>query len=266
MRRGRVQVRRERPTALSWSIALTVTMLVVYVLTLQSARPDAVETVAPAPRVTRTVALEAIEGWCVVLGEYPSEDSARMEAASDASRGSAGCVVEGDGKWRVLGAMYEGERDARRVAARLQREGFAEADVLPLTAEALTLRITAPDQQIDAIAAVDAALLAQVRQLGVLALQLDRGDIRPDGARTLCAVAQGEVAEAGRSLARMPGATDNGLCAALVDAAGRLADQLGTLAESGQDAPAALSGMMRLVQIETFLRLRSLREGLITGG
>ena len=266
MRRGRIQVRRERPTALSWSIALTVTMLVFYVLTLQSGRQEVVETVAPAPRVTRTVALEAVEGWCVSLGQYPNEDSARMEAAGYVSRGSAGFVFESDGKWHVLGAMYEGERDAGRVAARLQREGFGEAAVLPLTADALTLRITAPDQQIDAIAAVDAALLGQIRQLGVLALQLDRGEIRPDGARTLCAVAQGEVGEAGRALARIPGASDNGLCAALVGAADGLAGQLGALAESGQDAPAALSGMMRLIQIDTFLRLRTIRAGLVSGG
>ena len=45
-------VRRDRPTALAVSIALMVTMLVVYVLTLEAARPDAVERVSAAPRCT----------------------------------------------------------------------------------------------------------------------------------------------------------------------------------------------------------------------
>ena len=39
----RVRVRRDRPSALSWALALAVTMLAVYLITLSAPRPDDAE-------------------------------------------------------------------------------------------------------------------------------------------------------------------------------------------------------------------------------
>ena len=151
----RVQVRRERPTAAAWTVAMAVTMLFVYVLTLGAARPVAVESVSAAPRVTREIRLRALKMYCVSLGSWPDAGNARIEAAGFVSRGAAGFVREVDGVWHVLGAMYGDQRDARRVAKRLTESGEARAEVLCLEAGAVTLRVTAPERQIGAIAAAD---------------------------------------------------------------------------------------------------------------
>lgn len=265
MKGRQVSVRRERPTALAWAVALAVTMLVVYVLTLNASLPDAVESVSAAPRVTQTIELEALEMWCVSMGRWDSAESARVEAAGFTARGAAGCVHEIDGAWYVLGAMYDTERAAKRVAARLRDGEGTEAEVLRLEADGVTLRVTAPDQQIDAIGAADAALRAQVDRLGGIALQLDRRELEPDAARTLCALASTEVLEAGGRLSDMPGARENALCAALIGRAEALSGQLDGIAASAQTSGGALSGMVRLIQIDAFLGLRDLRRGLLSG-
>ena len=46
-----MRVRRERPSAVSWGIALVITMLIVYILTLDAGRMVVVESVSAAPRI-----------------------------------------------------------------------------------------------------------------------------------------------------------------------------------------------------------------------
>ena len=256
----RVRVRRERPTALAWALALAVTMLVVYLLTLQADRTEAVESVSAAPRVTREIRFEALEWWCVSMAECASAEEARLLASGYTARGAAGCVARmGDG-WNVLGAAYDGEREARRIAERLRTEEGLSAEVLPLGADPLRLRITAPEKQIEAIAAADATLRAQERQLGQLARQLDRGEAQPEGAKTLCALASDEAEETCRALKEIPGAAENRLCAGLIEALDALSRQQDTFAHSGQIAAASLSGMARCIQVETLLRHRELLQ------
>ena len=122
MNRTRVRVRRDRPGAAAWAIALVVTMLVVYLLTLDAARPDVVESVSAAPRVTREIAFEPIEGWCVSLCDCESAEAARIQASAYTSRGAAGYVARVNGVWHVLGAAYETRREAERVAGKLRKE------------------------------------------------------------------------------------------------------------------------------------------------
>lgn len=258
----RVRVRRDRPTALAWAIALAVTMLVVYLLTLDAARPDVVESVSAAPRVTREIEFGALEGWCVSMARCDSPESARLQASGFTARGAAGDVAQLDGAWHVLGAVYASEKDAARIAERLKKDAGIDAQALRLDAGGLKLRITAPQAQIDAIAGADALLRAQARQLGEVALQVDRGEIGADGARTLCAVAASEADEAAAALGAIPGADENRLCAALIarlDALSRMQD---AVARDAAASGAALSGMLRCAQVETFLGHRDLLRAL----
>lgn len=254
----RVRVRRDRPTALAWSIALAVTMLVVYLATLNAGRPDVVESVSAAPRVTREIEFEKLEGWCVSMARCDSPESARIQASATTARGAAGDVALLDGAWHVLGAVYASEKDAERVAGRLKKDAGIDAQVLRLAADGLRLRITAPQRQIDAIAGADALLRAQAKQLGEVALQVDRGEIGADAARTLCAVAASEAAEARAALDALPGAAENGLCAALIARLDALAAMQDAVAKDGRTTGAALSGMLRCAQVETFLGHRAM--------
>ena len=259
-----VRVRRERPTAAAWALALLLTMLVVFALTLGATAPDAVESVSAAPRVTRQVVFAAMERWCVSMGRYEDAGRARIEAAGCASGGGAGMVQQIDGGWHVLGAMYASERAAKRVAGRLEAKGFP-AEVLRLRADRVELRITAPERQIEAIAAADAALRDRVKQLDDMALQLDHGELQTDGARTLCALACTETDQTRQALAMQSGASESGLSAALVEALEALSAQLRDISDSGQTSRVALSGMLRLAEIDAFLRLRALQQALGAG-
>ena len=73
MNMARVRVRRERPTTVALAVALCVTMLVVYVLTLNLKGPDVVESMAAAPRVTREIRFEPLEGWCVRMARCETQ-------------------------------------------------------------------------------------------------------------------------------------------------------------------------------------------------
>lgn len=262
----RVRVRRDRPTALAWAVALCVTMLVVYVLTLNAGRPDVVESMASAPRVTRQLEFEALEGWCVRLARCETDEEARLRAAATVGRGAAGYVAPLEGEWAVLGALYESERDARRVAERLASQEGIEADAVPLGADSLKLRITAPQSQIDAIAGADALLREQTRQLGQMALQLDRGELRPEAARTLFSVAAAEAERTAAALSAIPGAGENGLCAGLIERAEALAGLLDALSAAGAEGGATLSGMVRCAQMENFVKQVELQQGVKAGG
>ena len=258
----RVRVRRERPTTVAVAMALCVTMLVVYVLTLDLRRPDVIESMASAPRVTRQIEFDRLEGWCVSMARCASRQEARLQASRWVNRGAAGCVAEQDGGWLVLGAMYGSGREAERIAKRLKDAEGIPAEAVRMGAEKLTLRVTAPEAQIEAVAGADALLRRQEKQLGEVALQLDRNEIGADAARTLCAVASSEASEAARSLSAIPGAGENGLCAGLIERLNAMAELQKAVADSGRTNGATLSGMLRCAQIEGFLGQLALQSGM----
>ncbi len=262
MNMARVQVRRERPTALAVAVALCVTMLIVYVLTLNVKGPDVVESMAAAPRVTRQIEFEPLEGWCVAMARCDSEQEARLQASAWVSRGAAGYVTPWESGWAVLGAVYASERDALRIARRLSEDEGLTAETLHMKAEGMTLRITAPQAQIDAVAAADALLRRQADQLGSVALQLDRGEIGPDAARTLCALAATEGGDAAKAIGAIPGAADNALCAGLYQRLLSLSEMHRTIAESTRAGGASLSGMLRCAQVACFTGQLELLNGL----
>ncbi|MBR2799177.1 MAG: hypothetical protein IKF98_09730 [Clostridia bacterium] len=256
----RVRVRRERPTALALAVALCVTMLVVYVLTLDVKRPDAVESMAATPRVTKEIAFDDLSGWAVSMATCESQQAARLQASAWVGRGAAGCVRELDGQWRVLGALYDSRKTAERISQRLTETEGIPAEVIHLEAKGLTLRVTAPVVQIEAVAGADALLRRQGRQLGEVALQLDKGEITPDAARTLCALAATEAAALADSLAAIPGAGENALCAALTGRLRDLAKMQDAVARGDHANATALSGMLRCAQIEGFMGMREMME------
>lgn len=258
----RMQVRRERPTPLALAMALCVTMLIVYVLTLNPGKPDVVESMAPAPRVTRQIAFEPLEGWCVAMARCASEQEARLQASAWVGRGAAGYVTRLEDGWAVLGAVYASEKDARRIAKRLADDEGLPAEALCMKADGLTLRITAPEAQIEAVAGADALLRRQAEQLGSVALQLDRNEIGADAARTLCALAATESGDAAKALGGIPGAADSALCRGLYERLLSLSQMQQAIADNARAGGASLSGMLRCAQVECFMGQYELLSGL----
>ena len=249
----RVRVRRERPTAVAWALALAVTMLAVYVLTLTAALPDPATQTAAAPRVSRPLTLPPLRGWCVTLGSYPTPAAARMAAAGYAGSGAAGIVRRSEAGWQVLGALYDSENQARRVADHLREAEAIEAGILPLSADEVRLRITAPEDQIEAIAEAAALLKTQAEQLHDLAAQLDRATLQPEAARSLCALS---ATEAEALCARLAEPKED-LCADLAKALIRLSGHLNDIAQS---KPPDLPGTLRRAALDDFLQLLTLQE------
>ena len=262
MNLSRVRVRRERPTALALAVALCVTMLVVYVLTLNVKEADVVQSMASAPRVTRQIEFGALEGWCVCMARCDTAQEARLQASAWVSRGAAGYVTESEGQWLVLGALYDSRGEAERIAKRLSDDERIPAEALELSADKLTLRVTAPQAQIDAVAGADALLREQTARLGELALQLDRGEIEADAVRALCALSATEASDLSKSLSAIPGAAENGLCAALIARLDALSGMLDTVAGSANTGGAALSGMLRCAQLDNFTGQREMMWGM----
>ncbi len=249
----RVKVRRDHPSALSWAIALLVTMLCVYLLTLGGGAHPPVASIASddgAARVTEQISFEPLSIWAVSLGDFDAAEAARIEAARYAPRGAAGFVWEDGDVFRVLAAGYTSEADAKRVAEGLQAAEGIEAATCVRSAERVRLRITATEKQIEALTACESTLRKQTIELFELSFQLDRAEIDAEAARTLLAVAAGRLDEILKSLRAIPGASENAVLSGLFSLTERLRASLFVLSTENSKTALSLSGKIKYNTLE----------------
>ncbi len=248
---NRVRVRRERPSALTWAIALAVTMLAVYFVTLSAPQTGRVEEASTGIRVTREIDFEALTLYFADLGCHADSSQARIAAAAYAERGAAGVVYSAADGFHVLGAGYALEADAKRIAERLGQQENIATSVLTLTAPALSLRVTAPEEDVETIVEADRTLRTQLNQLNTLALQVDRGELSERSAKTLSKVAASEVRTARKRLEKISGSSDQPVCAALIRMLASLEENLSDVSGEG----AVLSGRLRCCHADCALKL-----------
>ena len=204
--------------------------------------------------------MEGMTIYFADLGCHAEPGEARIAAAALAMRGAAGAVwTDGTGS-HVLGAAYPLEADAARIAARLAERELLDAGVLALSAQPVSLRITAPEADVEAIAGADRILRVQMDQAASMALQLDRGELSAASARTLAAVSASELEGARRALEAVPGADQSEFCAGLIDQLDGLSSALKAVAK-GSDSGAALSGRLRCCHVYGVLRLLDFLNG-----
>lgn len=258
-----VRVRRDRPSALSWALALAVTMLAVYLITLTApaAREEAAETAARGPRVTQELTLEGETAYFADLGCHADALLARTAAAQLAARGAAGVTYRDAEGIHVLGAAYRLEADAARIARQLSQREQLSAAVLELSAEPVSLRITAPEQDVQAIVDADSILHTQLKQIASMALQVDRGELSAESARTLAAVACSELDAARNQLEQISGAAEDTVCAGLLFQLERLSGGLEAVGH-GAERGAALSGRLRSCHVDGLLNRIEWLQGL----
>lgn len=251
---NRVRVRRDRPSALSWALALAVTMLAVYLITLGATGEEAAEDASSGVRVTREIELRELTAYFADMGVHADEWRARVAAAEYAGRGAAAVVYEDADGFHVLGAGYVLEADARRIAERLGGQEDIEAGVLALSGQKRSLRVTAPEADVEAIIDADRVLRAQLSQINTLALQVDRGEVPASSARTLAKVAASEARSARRKLEQIDGGADQPVCAQLAGMLLRLEENLGAAAQRNLSA-AEISGKLRCCHVDGTIRL-----------
>jgi len=256
-----VRVRRERPSGLSWAVALMIAMVMVYIVTL-SVDDEQAEDVFAGPKVIREMSLAGLEMHMVSLCRCTSSGEARLMAAGYTGRGGAGYIYQNSDGYHVLGAACPEKRDALRIAERLAGESGVEAQVVTCTAPEIDMRITAPEVQVQAIADADALLREQATHLGILAAQVDKSEVTQGTVETLCAVAATKAGASAKILRTIQGGEENVLCSGLVVRLDALEESLNAVAGSARRDAAALSGMLRCAQIDTFLGLASLQNSL----
>ena len=260
---GRVRVRRERPCALSVALALMITMLCVYLLTLgASLMPEAsIPSSGDAPRVTEEVAFESAQAYFVALGRFDTAQEARIEAARYIPRGAAGYVVEDGETFLALGAAYQTEAEAARVAQSLSQTENLTCEVYSQSAERVRLRVTAQEEHIAAVQNAEALLRATAAQAAEIAFQLDRAEIDPEAARTLINIASGRLGDAHEALSAIPGAAQNSVCAQLLSLTERFQASLFVLSGENSNTTLSLSAKIKYNGIEVALgHMRCLRE------
>lgn len=245
----RVRVRRERPSVLSWALALALTMLAVYLITLSAGRDwDGDDAEPAAARVTRETILPGATAHLAALGPYADASTARIAAAELTRRGAAGMVFQKDGQTYVAGATYDQPTDAQRIAARLQEQGLPGI-ALTLSAQDVRLKITAREDDAESLERAATTLREVLSRLGELALKLDRGTLGSRETRTLAAVSRSELSAAAQALRKVNGAEDQRVCGELLRLCEQILSELDPIAQSRDLTGAALSGQLRCVQI-----------------
>lgn len=247
----RVRVRRDRPSALTWAVALAVTMLAVYFVTLSAPAEKKTEDASAGVRVTRELEFAALTVHFADLGCHADASAARIAAAAYVARGAAGVVYEDGAGFHVIGAGYALEADAKRIAERLGRQEGIETGVLTLSAPGLSLRVTAPEEDAETIAGADRTLRTQMEQLSTLALQVDRGEVSAASARTLAKVSAAEVRAVRKRMESISGGADQPVCAAMTGMLRSLEENLSRVKGEG----AELSGQLRCCHADCAVRL-----------
>lgn len=256
----RVRVRRDRPSALTWALAMAVTMLAVYLVTLGATGEETAQEAASGTRITREIELQGLSAYFADLGVYADAWQARVAAAEYAGRGAAAVVYDDADGFHVLGAGYARESDAVRIVRRLSAQEDIQASVLALSGRGWSLRITAPEEDVEAVVDADRELRAQLNQIGTLALQVDRGEVSIASARTLAKVAASELRSARKRLERSSGA-DQSVCVHLIQLLLRVENQLAAKAQKGLST-AELSGRLRCCHVDGTIGLIELLNAL----
>jgi len=178
MRTRMVRTRR-RGGSMKWAVVLLFAAMAVYVrvslpmlMDMRGNEPDP----TVGERVTREVAIEAIDIHLICFGEWGTQSAAQMEAGRYVPRGAAGYVMQEGERFCVIGAMYEDAAQAERVCTQLGAAEGLSCSVKRNRAAEVRMRMTAREGQIEAFVQGEKTMRQTWRALGALSLALDRGE------------------------------------------------------------------------------------------
>ncbi len=236
MRTRLVRVRRKHARSMRLAMLFLAFSIAVYLLSWALRGPasaPATEPVStpsaslsPAPRVTEDIRLEPLSCYLVVLLSAESPEAARVEAARYVRRGAAGYVLPRDNQYLVIGAAYEAEAEAQKIAQRLGEQEKLTARVLPMASRPVALRVTATQAQLSALVQAEKTFRAIGTQLGEIAYALDAGTLTQDGALDSLSHAKVEAELAYRTLDRAAGSEQNPVVQGMLELVLQLKTQL----------------------------------------
>ncbi len=193
MRTRRVRVARSRPSGLAVALVYLVTALILFLLTLNTAKDaPADETLAPYEKsVTRDIFLAGGECALVHLGAFQNETDARICCSRYQRAGAAGFLYADNGTYYAVGNAYPDENAASNAVSLVRMRGL-DAGVIALPTDGVTLRLTAPESGIAAVENAYNAVLTLEDMLFQLSERLDSEALSASSARTFAAVASHE--------------------------------------------------------------------------
>ena len=155
-----VRVRRNRPSVLSAALALMLTMLFVYLISLSAAsRPESAPAASQAI-ASSDVRMDGLSAAFECEGRYDLPLDARVAAAKCVQSGGAGLILPDGAQYAVV----------RSVSSAAEGE-----NVIRRSAPGLTLRVSGPASELMAVADAVDFLRAQTTETGSLAQTLESG-------------------------------------------------------------------------------------------
>ena len=179
------------------AILCCIMMYACYMYTLpESVNDTTVAQAAAQPRITASITIPAISLYAVSLGSFDTETEALPYAAMYSARGAAGCIVETDSGWEILGAGFFSSGEANAACRRLTEEENIPARTILYAGKETRISLTASRTQTEAITTALAILESIPKELLQISAQVDSGQLDPDTARSLIAMRHNEVLHA----------------------------------------------------------------------
>ncbi len=157
-----VRVRRSRPSALSLALALMLTMLFVYLISLAPDSQEVQDIASAHTQGSGEVRMEGLEAAFLCEGRYADQLEARLAATRCVQNGGAGMILADGDTYAVVRAAVTPED--------------APEDALKLSEDGLTLRLQGAAEEIAAVSDAVGFLRAQATETGSLANALESGD------------------------------------------------------------------------------------------
>lgn len=236
-------------------------MYCTYMHTLDLSAAETYPAAAQA-RINSTVSLSPVRMYAVSLGLFETQTEARPRAGMYTARGAAGCMVETDGGFELLGAIYPDEAEAASVCHRLNEAENIPARVVPCTADGIDISVTATSAQTDAIAAAIEFMEYVPGELIAISGRVDAGLCTPRTAVSLISVMLTEGLRLRDELSRELGVTAD-IFSRMVETG--LIDMCDSLAYiCSEDAPGGLmlSSLMKQCAIDTILYMINMQHTL----
>lgn len=249
----RVKVRRERPAAAAWALAVLLTALFVFLIARGAGTQSGEETPESAPRRAYALTFAPLETHLVQFGAYEDALSARIEAARYMPRGAAGYVLEGS-LYRVIGAGYDSRQDAQGVCERLREEEGMEASVYSLSSGEVELTIQGTQAQVEALTQAETALRNAAAQLNETAFGYDRGELSSEDARNRLAIIAASVRQAHQALSQAAAHTENSSIDAFLSILSDLAAETEQLSNENVAGGLSFSGRIKYNYISVRVR------------
>ena len=157
-----VRVRRSNPSALALSLAMMLTMLCVYLISLSALPEKEISTASGHQTASAEVHMEGLETAFLVHARTSNQLEARVLAARCAKNGGAGLILSHGGAYCVISDAVPAEN--------------AGSEDLVLRTDGLTLKLTGVADEISAISDSIAFLRALAAETGGLASAVEDGD------------------------------------------------------------------------------------------